>query len=405
MSAGIISLSSELHDQKRLDAEKNCFTDCLSKYLEARLITPDAFTEVDFIVVLILTGGCERKFVESWPLLKASGRKFILAAGEISNSLPAALEILAWLRQQQEEAHIIHGAIEVLAGKAADAVKELYLKESFRKQRIGVIGAPSDWLIASMPQSVDIEKQFGIKIESISIESFRRECEKPDTASLSEFSAAFYKYSAKDMTSELARAARIYTGLTRCVRKYNLNALTIRCFDILETDRTTGCLAVSLLNDRGIPVSCEGDVPALMTMMIISRVTGKTSFMANPSSVKGNTVVFAHCTCPVSMLDNVCIPTHFESGIGLAVSGKFKEKDFTVFKVCPEQSLFAIQSGQVETHEFSQHLCRTQIALSLAGAESYFLNRALGNHHIIVAGNQKKALTDFCGAFGFENIW
>lgn len=405
MSAGIITFGSNLHDQQLLEASKKNFADCLNCFVEARLITSDEFMEVDFIIVFILTGGCEQKFVETWPLLKASGRKFILAAGETSNSLPAALEILAWLRQQNEEPEIIHGKIEAMADKAAYAIKTSFLKESLKRQRIGVIGAPSDWLIASMPQFADIEKLFGIEIESISIENFRRECEKPDTSSLAEFSEAFYKYSGKDMTSELARAARIYTGLTRCVRKLNLNALTIRCFDILETDRTTGCLAVALLNDRGIPVSCEGDVPALLTMMIINRVTGNPSFMANPSSVKGNSVVFAHCTCPVSMLDNVCIPTHFESGIGLAISGKFKENDFTVFKVSPDQSLFSIQSGPIETHEFSQHLCRTQIALSLAGAESYFLNRALGNHHIIAAGNHKKALTDFCGAFGFKNIW
>ncbi len=405
MITGILALGSSLHDQSVLESLKNSFFEKLNNFVPARFITEKESGEVDFIVVLVLSGGCEKKFVEKWPMLKSSGKKFVLTAGKTGNSLPASLEILAWLREQGETPEIIHGDFEQVAEKVAEEIKSALLRHSLKKQKIGMIGAPSDWLISSMPSIESIEKIFGLEILNISIEEFRHECDKPDSAAYSEFSATFYQFAGKTQTSELSRAARIYTGFSRCVKKYNLSALTIRCFDILETDKTTGCLAVALMNDKGVPVSCEGDIPALISMIIVRLVTGQTAFMANPSSINDGLVTFAHCTCPVSMLRNISLPTHYESGIGLAVSGNFASEEFTVFKVDSGKKNFSIQTGTVQPHHFSSKLCRTQIVLELAGAEDYFLKRSLSNHHILVAGNHKKSLTNFCQTLGFSNIW
>lgn len=405
MTTGILALGSSLHDQSVLKSLENSFIERLNQFLPARLITDKEFGDVEFVVVLILSGGCEQKFVEKWPLLKRSGKKYLLVAGKTGNSLPASLEILAWLRAQGETPEIIHGNFDHAAVKTAEEIKKAFIRYSFKKQKIGLIGAPSDWLIASMPSVEEIEKFFEFEFINISIEAFKQECDKPDSAAFADFSATFYQFAGKPQTSELLRAARIYTGFNRCVKKYNLNALTIRCFDILETDKTTGCLAVALMNDKGIPVSCEGDIPALISMMMARKVTGQTAFMANPSSITDDIVTFAHCTCPVSMLSNVSLPTHFESGIGLAISGNFIEEEFTVFKVDSEKKSFSIQAGKVRPHQFNKKLCRTQIELELTGAEDYFLKRSLSNHHILIAGNHKKSLTEFCQALGFSNVW
>ncbi len=68
--------------------------------------------------------------------------------------------------------------------------------------------------------------------------------------------------------------------------KYDLKGLTIRCFDLLSTVHNTGCIALSLLNDEGIISSCEGgDVPALISMLILNALSDEPVFMANPSSI------------------------------------------------------------------------------------------------------------------------
>lgn len=94
---------------------------------------------------------------------------------------------------------------------------------------------------------------------------------------------------------------------------------TIRCFDLVKLLNITGCLSVSMLNDMGIPASCEGDLPSLVMMMISRYLTGQPSFMANPNDFYKNKMILAHCTIPRNLTEKYVLKTHFESGIGVGI--------------------------------------------------------------------------------------
>ena len=110
-------------------------------------------------------------------------------------------------------------------------------------------------------------------------------------------------------------------------------------------------------------------------------------FLCNPSrfDTKEGSAIFAHCTIPVTMLRSFCLNTHFESGIGVAVQGKFDEGDCTIFKCEGDLSRFHAQEGRIVDVPFSDMLCRTQIKVELQDF-SYFLTRPINNHHIICRG-------------------
>ena len=88
----------------------------------------------------------------------------LLIAHPGHNSLPAALEILA--RLQREGAA---GRIFYLTGpddergwrQIAEAVHDLEVRRDLRRARIGLIGAPSDWLIASSPTPEVVRETWG----------------------------------------------------------------------------------------------------------------------------------------------------------------------------------------------------------------------------------------------------
>ena len=163
--------------------------------------------------------------------------------------------------------------------------------------------------------------------------------------------------------------------------------MTVRCFDLLDTVHTTGCLGLSILNARGIYGGCEGDVPALLSMAVLGSITNEPLFLCNPSrfDTKEGYAVFAHCTIPVTMLKSFCLNTHFESGIGVAVQGTFEEGDCTIFKCEGDLSRFHAQEGKIEDVPWSDMLCRTQIKVRLDDF-SYFLTKPINNHHIICRG-------------------
>lgn len=72
----------------------------------------------------------------------------------------------------------------------------------------------------------------------------------------------------------------MYGALKRLIKKYDLNAVTVRCFDLLKAVHTTGCLALAILNAEGIPAACEGDQKSLISMVILNALTGGSGFMA-----------------------------------------------------------------------------------------------------------------------------
>lgn len=119
------------------------------------------------------------------------------------------------------------------------------------------------------------------------------------------------------------KALQVYGALKRLIARYDLTGVTVKCFDLLGRIHTTGCLALALLNAEGIPAACEGDQKSLVSMAVLEALTGQAGFMANPSCMdpEKSEIIFAHCTLPINMPDSYHLVTHFESGIGVAVSG------------------------------------------------------------------------------------
>jgi L-fucose isomerase-like protein len=182
-------------------------------------------------------------------------------------------------------------------------------------------------------------------------------------------------------------------ALKSLVEKYSLDGLTLRCFDLLGAVRNTGCLALARLNSEGIVATCEGDVPAMLSMAISRALTGVSGFQANPSSIDPETgeVLFAHCTVPFDMVTRYAFDTHFESGIGMGIRGHVQEGPVTVFKVSGDLSRHVALEGTLLRNQAKPDLCRTQVVLHLEDT-SYFLTDPIGNHHIIIPGHWKSSL-------------
>ena len=405
MTTGILFLHSLSQDKNRLaQLKKNFLTACLASF-GCREITEKQFDSCDFVVVMILTGGTENQFLQLWSSLKSSGKPFVIASSETDNSLPAAVEILSWLKQSEPECRtsIVHGSFEAQAQKIQKLVS-VDMGMTLESQVIGVIGGPSKWLIASAPDFAKIEEITGAKVVSISMEEFDNYLNQVEKDEKEEFVKRFSERKANISEEELASSAVIYAGLKRLIEAKELTAITLKCFDLLSSRKTTGCLALSALNDEGIPAACEGDIPALISMMVAKEALRKTSFMANVSSIRGSVVTFAHCSCPTNILSFYHLETHFESGLGVSIAGEFQERFFTMLRVDPINKCYVMMKGESMEHKYSPNLCRTQLKLDMPGADSYFFNKPLGNHHILIPGDNLNRLQEWFYGEGYIRV-
>ena len=354
-------------------------------------ISLDEYLAADFALLYVASGGSEGFFLEVFDRLKTK-RCYILTSGE-SNSLAASMEILSYLRKHGGEGEILHGGIAQVAGQIRLLRGAHRALASLRGKTLGCIGAPSDWLIASDYDSETVKRRLGLGFVSIPMDELLAEIGQ-NRYEPNEYTEAFL---AQDFDrEEVQKALYVYGAFRRIVERYSLCGVTVRCFDLLDTVHTTGCLGLSILNHMGIWGACEGDMPSLLSMAVLGSVTGEPLFMCNPSrfDTQDGAATFAHCTIPTAMVQDYCLNTHFESGIGAAVQGTFVQGGCTLFKCEGDLSRYFVQEGTILPTDFSDMLCRTQIRVGLDDF-TYFLTRPINNHHIICRGRHAEEVDAF----------
>ena len=343
-------------------------------------------------IIYVRTGGTEGLFLNIYKGHEGTPVR-LLTSGQ-SNSLAASMEIMSWLADRGIPGEILHGSpaqiAAMLRGGAVKKPADRFLRPleatgALAGKRYGVVGHPSDWLISSDVDYAKARRVLGAELIDIPmpelLEEFRNAA--PEDPGLKPLNQPRYgrPISQKDM----ADALRIYAALKRIVNKYSLDGLTLRCFDLLTAVGNTGCLALALLNSEGLIATCEGDVPAMLSMALVRERYGVSGFQVNLSRIEGGTYLFAHCTVPLDMVSDYCYDTHFESGIGVAVHGLLPKGAARIFKVSADLEHCFDEPVELAENAYGANLCRTQVLVK--GPEElqdYFLSRPLGNHHIIV---------------------
>ena len=391
MSIAIYTLTSELHDEKAVDAVTREFLNSLDVDYEFKGSDYADYGSHSLDLIYVRTGGTEGIFKRLLPDLQAkSKRPFYLLTSGKSNSLAASMEILSYLRQNDFKGEIIHGDSEYISKRIRLLAKVGEARQSLKGCRLGVVGAPSDWLISSHANHEAVKQRLGISLVDIPMQ------ELLDVMTATPLRETNEQASADAIRNALPVANQIYDALKTIVERHQIQGFTIRCFDLLTAVHNTGCLALAKLNAEGIVAGCEGDVPAMLSMKIVQSLLGVSGFQANPASINPETgeMLFAHCTIPFNMVERYEFDTHFESGIGVGIRGYMKEGPVTIFKVSGDLSRSFIAEGELVRSQAKPDLCRTQQVILLADKHQadYFLTHPIGNHHIILPGSHKDIL-------------
>ena len=410
MKLNVIVYSSSLHDESHVSEAHAELLSKLAEKFEVTVYPRSKLLEIDrnvYTTLLIATGGVENLIVEDYHRLPAITT--LLADGR-HNSLAASLEISAWLRSRNRNVEVIHGTLDYMAERLYDIASITERRAALRGSRIGVIGKPSAWLIASGINYADVAHKWGVEVVDIPISEVVDQFDQITDAEVKELADEFLNNAkaVKEASAEdVIKATRLYKAIRNVVEQNNLSAFTLSCFNLLDITHTTGCMALSLLNDAGIPAGCEGDIPTLFTMLVAKVLTGKPGFMANPSRVNPLTgeIVFAHCTIGLTQTEGYSIRSHFESSSGVAIQGLVKEGPATVFKIGGEKlDQFFITSAELEENLNEKFLCRTQVRMHIKEDPAYFLKNPLGNHHVILTGNYTEEIKRFLSDVGCKRI-
>ena len=241
---------------------------------------------------------------------------------------------------------------------------------------------------------------------------------------------------------------RMYVLLRSIIEKEGLSAISIDClsFTLMGSGPKLPlpCLAVARLRDEGITASCEGDVCGMLSSMVFEKISGKPSYFANVSSVdkRKSSIVLRHCVAPLKLMGpnqpQLPYTLHDYHGLGKGVVPKVEFPvgiDVTMGLYSKDLKYFLLWPGKIrpgvddisEPQDFSgmpmpapkgpepppgkagrppfsgkpmEKYCSNRAEVKIKDVDRFFQNIA-GIHHILVAGNYIKEITD---AMSMENV-
>ena len=143
----------DCHKDLVVEIEKY-FTLHLIHYKEVETIPEDAYK-----MAFIASGGVEKTVTQHFDLLPYP---ITLLTDGLQNSLAASLEIATWMRNKGMKARIIHGSPMHMVKQILSHHQAFAAKREIKGKRIGVIGYPSSWLVASNVDYLLAKRRWGI---------------------------------------------------------------------------------------------------------------------------------------------------------------------------------------------------------------------------------------------------
>jgi len=356
------------------------------------------------LLYLVATGGTEKVVMDlrARRAQVAPDEPVVLLAHPGNNSLPACLEVLARLHQDGTRGRILylrsaHDAQDLAL--VLGVVDDLVAHTALRGSRIGLIGDPSDWLVASTPAADVVQGTWGPQVVPIAIDDLLASIKGISSAAVAPAAASLVSGAsgvAEPSGTDLADVARVHAALRSMVDEYHLDALTVRCFDLVLELETTGCFGLSQLTDEGVIAGCEGDLVSTVGLLWVRDLLGETPWMANPAQMdqSANTLWLAHCTVPRTMVSSYRLRSHFESGQGVGIQGELPAGPVTLLRIGgTRMERLWLAEGEIIASGHAEDLCRTQAEVRLtSGHVSELLRESLGNHIVVVYGHHADRL-------------
>lgn len=194
----------------------------------------------------------------------------------------------------------------------------------------------------------------------------------------------------------------------RIMDKFNCRAITVNsCMNaIMPIAETSACLTLSFLNDEGYLAFCESDFVVIPAGILLANISGKPSFLNDPTYPHDGMITLAHCTAPRRMdgqkLEPARILTHFESDYGAAPKVEMRVGQ-TVSNIISNfgGDHYIGLLGKIEDNPFMD-ICRSQIDISYDCDSKLMQKQMHGFHWITTYGDYMQEIGYALKKIGIE---
>jgi L-fucose isomerase-like protein len=242
---------------------------------------------------------------------------------QIANgSIGAALQMRYVLEEMDRLPFFLSGTIEDPDNLRAvrQQLRAAWVKRTLRNRRIATIGGKPMMMYQTQVNEFDWKAVFGVDFPQYDAVHVFAEMQKVDEGEArqveKEFLARVDNVNWQLDTGEriyeeaVLAQAKLYLGFRRLQQLYDIDVFANKCMPEMSHEGYgfgyAACLATCMLNDAGIPVACEADLPAALSMYILRLLSGQPVFFADIARVNkpDKRITFFNCgTAPISMAD------------------------------------------------------------------------------------------------------
>lgn len=282
------------------------------------------------------------------PILLWTLREPVIDGGRLRlNSLTGAYSAANTFKMMREE------PLEYVFGSPSEEAVKRVLKANIdaakvkcemRSLKLAAIGHTPQGFGFGRAIDSEMLKYFGVTLESIEARELIDIAKSYNDQEVEEYLADASKRMVgleKIPTNNQRDFARLYRSYKEYVSNNQIGALASRCWpDFFTAFGTPVCAVLAILNDLGIPASCEADAYGALSMYVGQKLSDRPTFFGDPVSLdeNENTITFWHCgtaACSLARLDTGAkVDVHCNRKIGPTLDFGCKScHNVTVFRI------------------------------------------------------------------------
>ena len=202
-----------------------------------------------------------------------------------------------------------------------DAVR---MMKVLKEAKVGILGSRAHGFFNVGVSELSLYKKYGCLVDSYQLDEVFNY--KEDTTRTKYYENKINStFNIKGVTKEqVSKTSILASKIESFIKDKELDVLAIRCWPEFAAGFSIApCAAMSVLQDEGYILACEGDIDCGLTMLCHKAIGALTPFMADLSQVnlEENYALMWHCgVAPSSLCDGICTPTldtYFAGGKGV----------------------------------------------------------------------------------------
>jgi len=346
----------------------------------------------------------------------STGKLHAPAAGAgITGFIPIVKELGFKYKILMEKPDAPHSYDEV-----ADFIHSVSCAKTVKAARIGLIGYADMGLYSCAYDKTGLFKKIGIDIENYDgyrIAELMNTFPEDRVKETMEWIRSTTKAQNTVADAPLEKVTRLYLAMKDQADGRMLDAISVKCVDGITKLGFNPCLAQSLLADKDLSVICECDAYGLVTSIILSTVSGKTSAFVEHYEVFDKDVLVGVCGfIPKDFIEGdfeIKSANLGEYNTGISNVSKLKTGEITYGRFYNDKGEFKLflQHGKTKpnpkwtelgweepTPDFPAALLELEMPMN------EYLDKVPGQHVIMVFGDYIEKVKTVCNLLDIEVV-